>query len=149
MPSSSAAQPLRNDSAAQQLRRVHVPPRVRRTTHACTPLGAAPSVHTTLEDDDTTPLVVRQTWKERKLPFWVASHRRRLMALNPSYRFEIWDDRDCEHFMRIAAEPWMRWAYFTINPSVGAARADIWRYAVLHHCGGVYLDLDSTLIGLP
>jgi mannosyltransferase OCH1-like enzyme len=98
MPSSSATQTLRNDSAAQQLRRLHVPPpRVRTTTHACTPLGAAPSVHTTLEDNDTTPLVVRQTWKERKLPFWVASHRRRLMALNPSYRFEIWDDRDCEH----------------------------------------------------
>ena len=122
------------------------PPRVR-TKHACTPLGAEPSVHATLEDDGTTPLVVRQTWKEQKLPFWVASHRRRLIALNPSYRFEIWDDRDCEHFMRTAAEPWMRWAYFSINPSVGAARADIWRYAVLHHCGGVYLDLDSTLIG--
>ena len=57
------------------------------------------------------------------------------------------DLRAGEHFMRTAAEPWMRWAYFTINPSVGAARADIWRYAVLHHCGGVYLDLDSTLIG--
>lgn len=147
MPCSSETQPLRNESAAQQLRRVHAPPPQARTQamQACTPLGAAPSVHTTVEGD-TTPLVVRQTWKERKLPFWVASHRRRLMALNPSYRFEIWDDRDCEHFMRTAAEPWVRWAYFAINPSVGAARADIWRYAVLHRCGGVYLDLDSTLI---
>ena len=148
MPVSRATQPpaAPHNDGTVELRSERVPPPGVRAKHGCTPLGAEPSVHATLEGGSTA-LVVRQTWKERKLPFWVASHRRHLIALNPSYRFEIWDDRDCEHFMRTVAEPWIRWAYFTINPSVGAARADIWRYAVLHRCGGVYFDLDSTLIG--
>jgi len=67
------------------------------------------------------------------------------MRANPTYRFELWDDGDCEHFMRTVAAPWVRDAYFSIRPELGAARADVWRYALLHHCGGVYLDIDSTL----
>lgn len=37
------------------------------------------------------------------------------------------------------------WAYNTINPLVGAARADIWRYCVLYIFGGLYLDDDSDI----
>ncbi|RYY75949.1 hypothetical protein EON63_18875 [archaeon] len=35
--------------------------------------------------------------------------------------------------------------YDLINPLVGAARADVWRYAVLYTYGGVYLDDDSDM----
>ena len=37
------------------------------------------------------------------------------------------------------------WAYNAINPLVGAARADIWRYCVLYTFGGLYLDDDSDI----
>ena len=38
------------------------------------------------------------------------------------------------------------WAYHAINPICGAAKADIWRYAVLYTFGGAYIDDDSDLI---
>ncbi len=38
------------------------------------------------------------------------------------------------------------WAYNAINPICGAAKADIWRYAVLYTFGGAYIDDDSDLI---
>ena len=37
------------------------------------------------------------------------------------------------------------WAYQLINPKLGVARGDIWRYAILWHCGGVYIDDDSSM----
>ena len=37
------------------------------------------------------------------------------------------------------------WAYQLINPKLGVARGDIWRYAILWHCGGVYMDDDSSM----
>ena len=39
----------------------------------------------------------------------------------------------------------MLWAYHAINPAVGAAKADIWRYCVLYVYGGLYLDDDSDI----
>jgi len=40
------------------------------------------------------------------------------------------------------------WAYHIINARAGAAKADIWRYAVLWAYGGAYIDDDSD-IGSP
>ena len=37
------------------------------------------------------------------------------------------------------------WAYNLINPELGAAKADIWRMAVLWKYGGVYIDADATV----
>lgn len=37
------------------------------------------------------------------------------------------------------------WAYNTINPAIGAAKADVWRYAALWVYGGVYIDDDSDM----
>jgi len=34
------------------------------------------------------------------------------------------------------------WAYHIINNRAGAAKADIWRYAVLWAYGGAYIDDD-------
>jgi mannosyltransferase OCH1-like enzyme len=40
------------------------------------------------------------------------------------------------------------WAYNSISPVAGAAKADLWRYAVLWTYGGAYIDDDSD-IGAP
>jgi mannosyltransferase OCH1-like enzyme len=58
---------------------------------------------------------------------------------NSDWKFYIWDNKDKDKFMQ---ENFMGskllWAYENINPSVGgAAKADIWRYAVLLLIGGV------------
>lgn len=51
-----------------------------------------------------------------------------------------------EFMRRIFANTSLLWAYEAINPICGAAKADIWRYAVLYLYGGVYIDDDSDLI---
>ena len=37
------------------------------------------------------------------------------------------------------------WAYRRISPQLGVAKADIWRLALLHSLGGVYIDSDAVL----
>ena len=36
----------------------------------------------------------------------------------------------------------LQWAYNAINPKLGAAKADVWRYAVMWCYGGFYMDYD-------
>jgi hypothetical protein len=58
---------------------------------------------------------------------------------NPDWKIYVWDNAQKDKFM---SDNFMGsrvlWAYENINPAVGgAARADIWRYAVLLLVGGV------------
>ena len=39
----------------------------------------------------------------------------------------------------------VQWMYHAINPSLGAAKADIWRYAALFCYGGFYIDYDANM----
>jgi len=63
---------------------------------------------------------------------------------NPEYRQVIYSDDDMEQFMKLHADPAVYNAFLRINPKYGAARADIFRYAVLFSKGGVYLDAKSV-----
>jgi Glycosyltransferase sugar-binding region containing DXD motif len=62
---------------------------------------------------------------------------------NPNWRIYVCDNACKDHFMTIVfADTSTLWAYNLINPLVGAAKADIWRYSVLYLFGGLYLDDD-------
>ena len=68
-------------------------------------------------------------------------------AKNPNYRFYLFDDESKDHFM-LNELNWTKVtnAYFCVDERMGAARADIWRYAVLWKYGGIYIDYDSESI---
>jgi hypothetical protein len=97
-----------------------------------------------------TKLIPRIIWiavKDRKdaLP----SHLTAFFARNPTWAVHVCDNQCKDHFMTTAfGNTSLAWAYYAINPLVGAARADSWRYCVLYSFGGVYLDDDSD-IGVP
>ena len=76
-------------------------------------------------------------------------HLTTLFERNPTWTVNVCDNECKDHFMTTSfANTSLSWAYFAINPLVGAARADIWRYCVLYSVGGLYLDDDSD-IGTP
>jgi mannosyltransferase OCH1-like enzyme len=55
------------------------------------------------------------------------------------------DDHYQRRFMEVAyANTSILRVYNAINPQLGAARADLWRYAALYMMGGVYIDFDSS-----
>lgn len=91
--------------------------------------------------------IPRQLWiavkdKADELP----GHLQAFFARNPEWHVNVCDNACKDAFMRkVFAGTSVLWAYELINPLVGAARADIWRYSVLYTYGGVYLDDDSDI----
>jgi len=90
------------------------------------------------------PKVIYQTWKTKDLPPTVQKVRDDIQALNPDYKMVLYDDAEMDTFMKMSCDEAVYKIYSNLN--VGAAKADFWRYCVLYKYGGVYLDIDSTII---
>lgn len=76
----------------------------------------------------------------------MADHTKNLFARNPDWRVHIEGNPEKDDFMsKVFANTSLLWAYEMIHPQCGAAKADIWRYAVLWTYGGAYIDDDSDI----
>lgn len=64
--------------------------------------------------------------------------------LNPGWEHRLYDDKERADFIKEHYGADMLNRYNRINPSYGPARADLFRYLLIHKIGGVYLDLKST-----
>lgn len=62
----------------------------------------------------------------------------------PEHNFFFYDDASMDAYM---LRYWSHRKIFQIFHSArfGASKADIWRYCVLYHLGGIYVDVDSEL----
>lgn len=86
------------------------------------------------------PKIIHQTGPYMMFP----DHVEDLKKLNPGWEYRFYTDLDCRRFIseHYNSEVWR--AYEQINPSYGAARADLFKYLVMEVMGGVYLDIKST-----
>ena len=87
--------------------------------------------------------------------FWVTmkhvhklQHIAQVSERHPKWVLNVIDDDHMNRFFEtIYANTSVLWAFRMINPSLGAAKADLFRYAVLYSFGGVYFDADTTFTG--
>ncbi|MBC8052876.1 MAG: glycosyl transferase [Sphingobacteriaceae bacterium] len=91
------------------------------------------------------PKVIYQTFKSQKLPFITRWHINRFRKRNLEYQYEFYDDERIEAFFSDEFGEEVLKAYRQLN--IGAAKADMFRYAILLKRGGVYLDIDSGIKG--
>jgi hypothetical protein len=66
--------------------------------------------------------------------------------MNPAWEYRLYDDDAIEAFLLAHYDPAVRAAYQRIDPSYGAARADLFRYLVIYKLGGVYIDIKSRFL---
>ncbi|CAO1620637.1 unnamed protein product [Parajaminaea phylloscopi] len=85
------------------------------------------------------PRIIHQTWKEDVLPPKWQAVRQGCADMHPDYEYMLWTDASSRAFI---AEHYS-W-FLTVFDSYPFAiqRADAIRYFVLHHYGGIYMDLD-------
>lgn len=82
--------------------------------------------------------------KDRSDP--LPNHLHTTFQRNKNWRVYVCDNACKDHFIAtIFVNTSIAWAYNLINPLVGAAKADIWRYSVLYLFGGLYLDDDRLV----
>lgn len=91
------------------------------------------------------PRIIHQTFPTKNLPPQFQANARRLQAMNPAWKYALYDDSDILEFIATAYGPKILSYYKRINPKYGAVRADLFRYLLLYKLGGVYLDIKSTL----
>lgn len=86
------------------------------------------------------PKIIHQTWKNHKLPV-PASMPESWRALNPDWEYRFWTDSELAEFVQ-STYPDL-WPLYQAAPKP-VMRADIARYLLLHHFGGIYADIDTT-----
>lgn len=90
------------------------------------------------------PKQIFQTFKTKKLPLITQYHIWNMKRKNPEYRYFFYDDQDIEKFITEEFPPEYIENYRKL--AIGASKADFFRYAVLYKKGGIYLDIDSSII---
>ena len=89
------------------------------------------------------PKNIFQTFKTKKLPLITRWHIWNMKRMNPEYQYNLYDDQDIKDFFKEEFAPEYLKAYNKLT--IGAAKADFFRYAILYKKGGVYLDIDSGM----
>ena len=89
------------------------------------------------------PKHIFQTFKTKKLPLITRWHIWNIKRQNPEYQYYLYDDEDVQEFFRTEYPEEYLKAYKRLT--IGAAKADFFRYAILYRKGGVYLDVDSGI----
>jgi mannosyltransferase OCH1-like enzyme len=90
------------------------------------------------------PKLIHQTFRDGNLPKEIQSSIQNLKYRNPAWHYHFYDDTDRFLFLRKHCDERIVKAYNSINPLYGAARADFFRYVLIYHLGGLYLDVKST-----
>jgi mannosyltransferase OCH1-like enzyme len=95
---------------------------------------------------DPTVEIPRTVWMTTKFPDEAKRRMNIFFSLNKEYNIHIVGDEEMDVFMAgHFANTSVLWAYQNINPTLMAAKADIWRLATLWVNGGTYMDADSHL----
>ncbi|GAA5082748.1 hypothetical protein GCM10023210_00440 [Chryseobacterium ginsengisoli] len=89
------------------------------------------------------PKQIFQTFKTKNLPFITKLHIWNMKRKNPEYKYFFYDDHDIEKFITEEFPPEYIENYKKLT--IGAAKADFFRYAILYKKGGIYLDVDSSI----
>lgn len=94
------------------------------------------------------PKVLYQSWWHKNLSQYMdvsLEQFKKNKAANPDIEFQLWDDEDVETFLKSEFPSDVYEAYSHINPLLGAARGDFFRYAIIYKRGGLWLDVESSL----
>jgi mannosyltransferase OCH1-like enzyme len=85
------------------------------------------------------PANIFQTWQSKQLPPLMMQTIISIKKNNPNFKYYLFDDSDCENFIRNNFPRDVVNAYNSLIP--GAYKADLWRYCVLYKMGGIYMDI--------
>ncbi|KAF2659074.1 glycosyltransferase family 32 protein [Lophiostoma macrostomum CBS 122681] len=100
----------------------------------------APNSPAISERPQVIPKIIHQTYINESVPEHWKGPQQSCLDLHPDYEYKLWTDKKSREF--IAAEyPWFLETFDGYPYPI--QRADAIRYFVLHHFGGIYIDLDD------
>jgi glycosyltransferase involved in cell wall biosynthesis len=91
------------------------------------------------EPSGLIPLLIHQTWRDLNVPGDMARLARTWRDLNPHWHYKLWTDDENRELVEQCA-PWFLPTYDGYPEEI--MRVDAFRYFLMLHVGGVYVDLD-------
>lgn len=90
------------------------------------------------------PKILHQTYSSwEKLSPSVKKVIQENLKMNPGWEYRFYDNDAIDKYIKEHESDYVYKAYKKINPKFGAAIADLFRYIVIYHEGGVYMDIKS------
>lgn len=89
------------------------------------------------------PFVLHQIGRDAQVPAHLEPFRRSWLHWNPGLELKLWTDASLRAFIAEQARPFL--PLFDGFPR-GVCRADLGRYLLLQHFGGIYADLDCQCL---
>ena len=89
------------------------------------------------------PPIIHQTWKNTYIPAEWQRYQASWWQHHPQWTYRLWTDDDNRHFIH-TYYAWFLPTYDAYPEAI--MRVDAVRYFLLHHYGGVYVDLDFECI---
>ncbi len=108
-------------------------------------VGAASGKSGTGSANRRIPRIIHQLFIGGKLTPELQANVDQLKARNPGWEHRFYDDSQAEEFIREVYGKEMLAIYRKIDPRYVAARVDLLSNLIIHHAGGVYLDIKSTI----
>jgi UDP:flavonoid glycosyltransferase YjiC (YdhE family) len=87
----------------------------------------------------TIPHIIHHTWKDEQIPDHFRAWYDSWHIYHPDWQFRLWTDDDCRDLI-VDHYAWFLPIYDAYTDQI--KRVDAARYFILHHYGGVYVDLD-------
>jgi hypothetical protein len=90
-------------------------------------------------DQGVFPKILHHSWKTESIPtMWQGSYNA-CVSLNKGYTYMLWTDEKIDAFME-TYYPWFKAQFDSYKYKI--QKIDVFRYFILYHYGGVYIDLD-------
>ncbi len=89
------------------------------------------------------PKIIHQTWKTREVPERWKPLQHTWLEMHPNWEYRLWTDEDNRAFIQSCYPRFL--SVYDAYPH-GINRADAFRYFVMAHHGGVYVDLDCECL---
>jgi len=87
------------------------------------------------------PRIIIQTWKDNNIPPKYYEMINSMKFLNPNYEYMFFTDDDIEVFLK---EHYPEYYDTYIKLPIKIQKIDFFRYIVVYHYGGFYMDLDMS-----
>jgi len=93
------------------------------------------------------PKILHQTYSEwGSIPNSIKQIIEHNKKINKNWTYKFYSNKDIDNYIKKHESKYVYSAFKKINPKFGASLADFFRYVVMYHSGGVYMDIKSKCV---
>lgn len=106
------------------------------------------NILTPLKEQGKIPQIIHQTYftdHTDQMPQIIQENIAKIKSMNPNWEYRLYDDANIVDFIKKNFDTRIFYYFNRIHPKYSIAKVDLFKYLLMYKCGGVYLDIKSSL----